>query len=348
MPTHTSPREALANRTVAVYGASGHTGRFVVRELLRRGFVPVAVGRSEAALAASLPTGSTVAIRPAAVDDARALDRAFAGAAAVINCAGPFLDTATAVLQAAMRERIHYIDVTAEQASAMALFDTYEAAARSAGIVAVPAMGFYGGLGDLLATAVTAGWEAVDDIRIAIALNAWWPTAGTRRTGERNTATRLTVEDGRFVPLPNPAPRATHLFPAPFGMQEVVELPFTETVVIARHLKVANLHSYLNEASLRDVRDATTPAPTAVDDTGRSGQVFAVDVTARGAGGQRRITATGQDIYAFTAPLVVEAVSRILEGQALPPGVRAAGELFDAVEFLSKLQGDGFAVHYHQ
>src|SRR6185437_9570237 len=43
MTTHPSPR-------IAVYGAYGHTGRFVVAELLRRGFVPVACGRDAARL----------------------------------------------------------------------------------------------------------------------------------------------------------------------------------------------------------------------------------------------------------------------------------------------------------
>jgi len=32
-------------RTIAVFGASGHTGRFMVAQLLRRGFAPLAIGR---------------------------------------------------------------------------------------------------------------------------------------------------------------------------------------------------------------------------------------------------------------------------------------------------------------
>jgi dihydrofolate reductase len=36
-------RSSQAGQVVAVYAATGHTGRFVVAELLRRGFVPVAV-----------------------------------------------------------------------------------------------------------------------------------------------------------------------------------------------------------------------------------------------------------------------------------------------------------------
>ena len=38
------------NRNVLVYGAYGHTGRFVVAELLRRGLTPVLSGRDPARL----------------------------------------------------------------------------------------------------------------------------------------------------------------------------------------------------------------------------------------------------------------------------------------------------------
>jgi short subunit dehydrogenase-like uncharacterized protein len=84
-------------RSVAVYGATGHTGRFVIAELLRRGLEPVAVARDGAKLAGSDLGARGVATRAASIDDAGALDHAFADVAAVINCAGPFLDTAAAV-----------------------------------------------------------------------------------------------------------------------------------------------------------------------------------------------------------------------------------------------------------
>jgi hypothetical protein len=49
------------------------------------------------------------------------------------------------------------------------------------------------------------------------------------------------------------------------------------------------------------------------------------------------VTASGRDIYAFTAPLVVEATQRILNGAAHGIGVLAPGELFDAASFLRAL-----------
>jgi len=38
--------QPIAKPTVAVYGATGHTGRFVIAELLRRGITPIAIGRN--------------------------------------------------------------------------------------------------------------------------------------------------------------------------------------------------------------------------------------------------------------------------------------------------------------
>src|SRR5215831_14299734 len=177
----------MATRSVAVYGATGHTGRFVVAELTRRRLVPVAVGRDKAKLAVA-GFSADVETRVAPIDDPELLDRALAGVAAVINCAGPFLDTAEPVAAAALRRRIHYLDVTAEQASAQATFARFDEAARASGVVVIPAMGFYGGLADLLVTATADGWERVDDVRIVVALDSWQPTPGTRITGDRNTA----------------------------------------------------------------------------------------------------------------------------------------------------------------
>jgi hypothetical protein len=137
--------------------------------------------------------------------------------------------------------------------------------------------------------------------------------------------------------LGNPPSTSAWTFPEPFGVQEVTEVPLTETIVIGRHLRVSHLHTYLNLAPLRDLRDSSTPPPEAADETGRSAQIFLVDVIVRNGMDTRRAIARGRDIYAFTAPLVVEAAQRILDGAAEGVGVLAPGELFDAPSFLRAL-----------
>ena len=154
-------------QAVAVFGAAGHTGRFVVAELRRRGIAPIAIARDAAALAAALPDPAILR-RQASAADAASLARALDGAGAVINCAGPFLETADAVIAAALGAGIHYLDVTAEQPSAQSVFDRHDAAACRAGVVLIPAMGFYGDRGDeVLTERSPAGKTFLSDIVLA-------------------------------------------------------------------------------------------------------------------------------------------------------------------------------------
>ncbi|CAM3506544.1 trans-acting enoyl reductase family protein [Kibdelosporangium persicum] len=325
---------------IALFGAYGHTARFVAAELLERGFTPVLSGRDAAKLAAAYPGMDT---RVASVDDPASLDQAIAGTAAVINCAGPFAETTPPLVEAALRAGIHYLDVTGETLVAINTFDTYQDDPRvkEAGIVVAPVMAFYGALGDLLATAAIGDWPSADEISIAVALDSWHPTKGTLLAGKRRAGRRVVFTDGHLrVLAPDVAsPTGTWTFPEPFGRQEVVgEFSTTDVITISRHLETPRVNAFLNTAPLRDLSDPDTKGPRAADDSGRSDQVFLVEVAVRRGDEERRASARGRDIYAFTAPIVVEAVGRILEGDA--SGVVTAGEIFDAKDFLRSLPLD--------
>jgi len=325
-----------ATQPIAVYGATGHTGQFVVREAQRRGLQVVAVGRDAARLDGLF--ASTVGQRVAALDDPASLEQAFAGCAVVINCAGPFLDTAAPVTQAALSAGCHYIDVTAEQASAQASFADFDAPARAAGRVVMPAAGFYGGLADLLAGALASAGP-IDEITVAVGLDRWWPTAGTRKTGERNNVPRVVLKDGQLAPLTPAADVPDWAFSAPLGRQAMVELPFSEIITLAHHLKAGSIRSLINRSALGDIRDAKTPPPTAVDDSGRSAQSFELTVQLVQDGVTRTASARGQDIYAVTAPIVVEAALRLLSPSYQRSGALALAEAVDPVELLHALHG---------
>jgi Saccharopine dehydrogenase NADP binding domain len=328
--------------SIAVYGATGHTGQFVVRQAHRRGLPVVAVGRSLGRLEETAPLA--VARRVAGLDDAAGLQEAFTGCAVVINCAGPFLDTAPAVAHAALRAGCHYVDVTAEQGSAQATFADLDAPARAAHRVVIPAAGFYGGLADLLAGALAAP-GAIDEITVAIALDRWWPTAGTRRTGVRNTAPRLVVTNGQLTPLSPSTPSSaaaavpTWRFAPPLGEHAMVELPFSEIITLAHHLEARTIRSLLNRSALADIRDASTPPPTAVDDRGRSAQRFELAVRLVQHGATKMAAARGQDIYAVTAPIVIATAERLLAPSYQRIGALALAEAVEPLELLRSLQG---------
>jgi Saccharopine dehydrogenase NADP binding domain len=326
----------IQDRIVTVFGAYGHTGRFVVSELRKRGFTTILSGRDGEKLkeAGNAHPGSEV--RVATVDDPASLDRALSGAVAVINCAGPFIDTAAPVIDAALRASIHYLDVAAEQAAVLAVFERFASAARDAGAVVAPAMAFYGGLGDLLATAAMGEWDAADEICIAVALDSWKPTQGTRLTGQRNPGRHFIFSNNRLERA-DPPPARKWNFPPPFGEQDVVGLSLAETITISRHLQTPEIRVYINLAPIADIRDPDTPAPTAADESGRSSQIFAMEAIARRGSAERRAVVRGRDIYAITAPIVVEAAHRVVNGLSKRTGVVAAGEVFAAQDFLMSL-----------
>jgi hypothetical protein len=107
---------------------------------------------------------------------------------------------------------------------------------------------------------------------------------------------------------------------------------------------VRAIRAYLNRAPLRDLHDPATPAPAAVDATGRSAQRFAMDVVVRTGAVERRLTAVGRDIYAVTAPIVVEATARLLDGRSTAVGVLAPGAAFDAGDVLRALSPEHLTI----
>ncbi|MFC9891944.1 saccharopine dehydrogenase family protein [Streptomyces pilosus] len=330
-----------SGQPVTVFGAYGHTGRFVVAELAARGFVPVLSGRNPQALEEMADSYGFEA-RVASAEDPASLERALADTAAVINCAGPFASTTGPVIEAALRAKIPYLDVAAELEANLDTFARYREQARDAQAVVVPAMAFFGGLGDLLTTAAMGEWTEADEAHIAYALSNWHPTTGTRLSGavsrERRGAYRLRYSGGQWERRTDPAPTLEWAFPEPMGPRPVIgEFTMADVVTVPQHLSIPDVTTYMSAEAARDVAAPDTPAPTAADEHGRSDQTFLVDVVVRSGGAERRITARGQDIYAVTAPLVTEALERVLAGRTKAVGVVSAGEVFDAPDFLNAL-----------
>lgn len=298
---------------IAIYGATGYTGRQVVDEVRRRGHDAVPLTRADAG-----------------VGDADGLTAAIAGSSVVINCAGPFAGTAEPLVAAAVDAGVHYLDITAEQPVAQALFASWDAPARAAGIAVVPAMGFYGGLGDLLAADAAAGLENVDRLTVAYAVDNWLLTQASRDTA-------AIMREGRGdVP-----PRfGTFAYPAPIGDAPVMEdYPLPEAVSVPRHVPAREVRVVMAAATLQEILAPDAPAPGAVDDAARARSRFTIVADAERAGDLRRTVARGQDIYGITAPIVVQAALALID--AGPTGALSPAQAFPAPAFLEFLADRG-------
>ena len=134
------------------------------------------------------------------------------------------------------------------------------------------------------------------------------------------------------------APVVYWTFPPPIGTQPVMaEFTMADSVTIPRHLRTPEIRTYMTLAPLKDLDDPDLSPPPATDKSGRSAQTFLVEVAARVGSQERRAVASGRDIYAITAPLVVAATQRVVSMRGKKAGVFAAGEIFDARDFLKSL-----------
>ncbi|MGL5927581.1 MAG: saccharopine dehydrogenase family protein [Dermatophilaceae bacterium] len=144
-----------------VYGATGYTGRVVVRALVDGGLQPVLAGRRrEAVGAVADPLGLDV--RAGAVTD---LD--LAGVTVVLNCAGPFSATAAPLARRCVDAGAHYLDLAGEVEEHRALAGL-DAAARRAGVLVLPGVGYGIVPSDCLAAHVARRVGEPRSVRVAL------------------------------------------------------------------------------------------------------------------------------------------------------------------------------------
>jgi short subunit dehydrogenase-like uncharacterized protein len=126
--------------TFLIYGANGYTGELITRHAVERGMKPVLAGRNAIAVE-SLAKKHHLDYRVFSLDEGYRIDSALQNVDAVLHCAGPFSLTSQPMVEACLRNRKHYADITGEIAvfEAMARLD---AKAKEAGIMIMSGVGF--------------------------------------------------------------------------------------------------------------------------------------------------------------------------------------------------------------
>ena len=132
---------------VVVLGATGYTGKLVVDYLNKAPagrFIKWAVaGRSEEKLKQFLASrSSSASIIVADCTNEQSLDRLCAATTVVIACAGPFALIGMPVVDACMRNKTHYVDITGEFQFVRQVIEKHHAAAVEQGVFIVPCCGF--------------------------------------------------------------------------------------------------------------------------------------------------------------------------------------------------------------
>jgi short subunit dehydrogenase-like uncharacterized protein len=162
-----------------IYGSNGYTGRLIAVEAKRRGLKPVLAGRSADPIQ-TLAVELGLPVKIFVLNDVAPLNAALSDIAIVANCAGPFTATSGPMIDASLKNRIHYLDITGEIEVFLAA-QRRDADAKSAGVVVCPGVGF-----DVIPTDCIAAVlkEALPDAtHLTLAFDAGGPMSpGTART----------------------------------------------------------------------------------------------------------------------------------------------------------------------
>ena len=126
--------------TFLIYGANGYTGELITRMAAERGMTPILAGRNAVAIEA-LAKKHHLEYRIFSLDDTAKLDAALQEVEMVLHCAGPFSITSRKMVEACLRNKKHYTDITGE----ISVFETCASLgkkAEDAGVMIMPGVGF--------------------------------------------------------------------------------------------------------------------------------------------------------------------------------------------------------------
>jgi short subunit dehydrogenase-like uncharacterized protein len=242
---------------IALYGATGYTGKLTAAELSRAGAAFVLSGRNRGkleALASELE--GDVEVRPAALDDEGALAAAFEGCAAVIDCAGPFIRHGEPVLRAAIGAGAHYLDTTGEQTYMRLAMDGLGKEAERAGVAVVPAMGFDYVPGDMIASLTAEGMGGVDQVLLAYDAVGFAATRGTTlSTLEMLKGGDVEWRKLQWLPADQSIGRGNFDFGGEVGRKRMIRYPAGEQITVPRHVPTRRVRTMIS---------ASTIAPTAI------------------------------------------------------------------------------------
>ncbi|MCX2947891.1 saccharopine dehydrogenase family protein [Lentzea sp. NEAU-D7] len=201
----------MHGNTMAIYGATGYIGELTTRIAVGKGLEPVLIGRGKPQVE-EIARRHDLPWRVAALDDPHAVDEALRGISVVLNAAGPFGTTAGPLLDACIRTRTHYLDLSGEAVD-------FEAVRRrhtelvEADVMAMPGGGFGVVPTDAVAvhlagvlpgaTSLELSFQTVGGVSRGTAgtLVAGLPAAGWQRRGgalvpSRAAEQRRTIPDG--------------------------------------------------------------------------------------------------------------------------------------------------------
>ncbi|NKL57171.1 saccharopine dehydrogenase family protein [Rhizobium leguminosarum] len=311
-----------------IYGATGYTGRMAAKHAKAAGTPLVLAGRGEETLS-RLAAELGIEYRVFGLTDTAAIDKGLADISVLLNCAGPFLRTAEALMWASLRSGIHYLDTAAELDS-YRLAEDLDDEAKAAGIMLMPGGG--GSVAMLGSLAGHAVGKVRDPRKIRIALHvAGDLSRGSAISAMENVTTQTLARiDGRLVSAP-----AQGIRKFDFGKGGVDCFPVTlpDLITIWLSTGVPDVETYVHVTGDGFPQGDVSLLPDGPSEEHRLANRYQAVVEVIDAEGDvSRSLLDTVNGYTFIAMAAAEAGRRVLAGE-VRPGFQTPAVLF----------GSGFA-----
>ncbi len=354
------------SQRIAVYGATGYTGRLVAAELAKAGAEFVLAGRSRDKLEAlAAEVGGSASIAAVSLDDAAGLRELIEPCAAVIACAGPFEVHGEPVLQAAAEAGTHYLDTTGEQGFMKKVFDKFGPVAEKSGAALVTGMGFDYVPGDMIAALTAEGMGPLEELSLNYAVAGFGPSRGTARTALGQMAGGdVQWLEGEYVPGDRSVSRGKFDFGGDIGVQRMTRYPAGEHVTVPRHVETRTVRTALTASTTSPVAIAApvvmtglqallkTPAgrvfnaavdrlPEGPADDKRRAARFTIVCDVRAGARRRRGVIRGEDVYGMTGRSIAAGALRCAAPGFDRSGALAPSQAFNPAGFLPELEDFG-------
>ncbi|SDC77305.1 trans-acting enoyl reductase family protein [Natrinema hispanicum] len=340
-----------------IYGAYGYTGRLIAREAVAQGGSPVVAGRDGRAVARQ---ADALGVEGRVIDlEAADLASHLECFDAVVNCAGPFVDTAEPLVTACLETGTDYLDITGE-------FPVFERlrqrddAARKAGITLLPGVGFDVVPSDCLAVFLADHLPTADTLRLGIKSGGGLSRGTARTLVEHLGSGGVVRRNGRLIQVP--AAFRTREIDFGDGPEHAVTIPWGDVVTAAHSTGIESIEVYAAappwatsglaavdslgwllerqpvERLLKRLIDARLDGPDGAQLATGSAVVWG-EVTDDATGQQARARLRTPNPYALTAEAAVVAAQRMLEDRArVPDGFQTPASAFGS-EFVLELSG---------
>ncbi len=173
----------MSNKKVVVYGASGYTGKLIMKHLAEQRIPFIAAGRNMKRLkeeSAKVPELKHADYQLVEVEiDEEKLTDLFTGKKVVYNVAGPFMQIAEPIVRAALEANCHYLDTTGETDWMFYLRDEYGEKFEEKNLLLAPASAYMWTAG-MVAAELALEKPGIDSLDVLYFADSATSTASTK------------------------------------------------------------------------------------------------------------------------------------------------------------------------